>query len=221
MAAQKPTPTITPAAALAVRRAGLLLFSGPDDLGSHWVRFVMAEKDIDGAVIEWVGPRERNEDLMVLNPAQSLPTLADREVVLYPARLIVEYLDERYPHPPLMPVEPAVRARLRLALHQLEHQLYPLAAAIAAGPASAAHKARRALTEQLLAGRNLFPARGHFLSSDFNYVDCAWAPLLWRLRALEIQLPAEADNIRRYAAKLFARPAFQRSLTAAERALAA
>src|SRR5687768_1850013 len=114
---RKPAAPVNPAATLAARRAGLLLFSGEADLGSHWVRFVIAEKDVDGAAIEWVRRGEHNEDLTILNPSRTVPTYADREVVLYPARLIVEYLDERYPHPPLLPVEPAGRARLRLALH--------------------------------------------------------------------------------------------------------
>ncbi|MCR9092461.1 MAG: glutathione S-transferase N-terminal domain-containing protein, partial [Proteobacteria bacterium] len=103
----------TPASALAARRAGLLLFSGENHLGSHWARLILCEKDVDGVAIEWVDDDTVNEDWMTLSPRGELPTLADREVVLYPARLVVEYLDERYPHPPLLPVEPAARARVR------------------------------------------------------------------------------------------------------------
>lgn len=210
----------SPAAALAARRAGVLLFSGQSDPGSHWARVVIAEKDIDGVAVEWVRPGVANEDWLLLSPSQVLPTLADREVVLYPARLIAEYLDERYPHPPLLPVEPAARARVRMALHQLETVLYPLAEQGFSDNAQTAQLARKCLQEQLLGLSSLFPSRGFFLGNELSGVDCAWSPLLWRLPSLGIALDSVA-GMQPYAEKLFSRGAFQRSLSPVERSLAA
>lgn len=219
MTAKKLASDVTPATALAARRAGLLLFSGEEDVGSHWVRVVLAEKDVDGVATEWVKAGEVNEDWMTLSPDRVLPTLADREVVLYPARLAVEYLDERYPHPPLLPVEPGARARVRMVLHHIESQLYELAGN-GAGQSAAAQKARKALREELLGVSRMFPARGYFMGNDLSMVDTAWAPLMWRLPSLGIALDA-VDGMRGYAERLFARGAFQRSLSAVERSLAA
>src|SRR5688500_17441481 len=88
-------------------RAGVTLFCGRDHLPSLWTRMVLAEKEVAGARIEWIKPGQPNHDLLVLNPAQILPTLADRDTVIYPAQVIAEYLDERYPHPRLLPLDPA------------------------------------------------------------------------------------------------------------------
>jgi stringent starvation protein A len=200
-------------------RAGLTLYSHADDWACHWVRFVIAEKDIDGLRIELVKPGVASEDLLVLNPAQGVPTLADREVVLTEAQIMIEYLDERYPHPPLMPVEPAARARLRSALMRMRQDLFPVVASIRSGPAAVAQKARKALVEALPSIAALITPRGHFLTGEFNSADCAWATLLWRLPALGIKPGPELKVLGKYAEKLFARPAFQLSLTEAERAL--
>lgn len=211
-AAKRPVPA-------ALTRAGMTVYSGLDDPASHWVRLVIAEKDIDGLHMEWVKPGQTIEDLLTLDPEQAVPLLADREVVLNVPRIVVEYLDERYPHPPLMPVEPSARAKLRLALHRIEHDLFPLVNSIRSGPVAVAQKARKLLLENLLAGTPVFAAKNYFLSSDFSCVDALWATLLWRLPALGIDLPASARPIQRYADRLFGRAAFQHSLTPAERAL--
>ncbi|MCK5770318.1 glutathione S-transferase N-terminal domain-containing protein [Algiphilus sp.] len=209
----------TPASALAARRAGLLLFSGEDHLGSHWARLILCEKDVDGVAIEWIKGDIVNEDWMTLSPRGELPTLADREVVLYPARLVVEYLDERYPHPPLLPVEPASRARVRMVQHHISTHLYDLAeAGLASG--QGAQKARKALEEELIGLARMFPARGFFMGNEMTVVDTAWAPLMWRLPSLGIALDS-VDGMRAYADRLFARGAFQRSLSSVERNLAA
>lgn len=209
-----------PMAPVALTRAGMTIYCYPDDLASHWVRIVAAEKDIDGLFMEFLKPGVTAEDLLVLDPSHQVPTLADREVVLNTPRIIVEYLDERYPHPPLMPVEPAARARLRLALHRIEADLFPLVDTVRNGPAAAAQKARKALTENLIAGANLFAAKNYFLSGEFSCVDALWAALLWRVPALGIDLGATAGKpIQRYAERVFNRHAFAQSLTPAERAL--
>src|SRR5581483_791084 len=210
-----PKPVVMPTAT----RAGLTLYTHAEDWACHWVRFVIAEKDIDGLRIELVKPGVASEDLLVLNPSQGVPTLADREVVLTEAQIMIEYLDERYPHPPLMPVEPAARARLRSALVRMRQDLFPVVQQIRSGPATVAQKARKTLAEALPAIAALITPRGHFLTGDFNMADCAWATLLWRLPSLGVKPGPELKLLQKYADKLFARPACHQSLTEAERAL--
>lgn len=210
---------IKPPAPPALTRAGMTVYCYPDDVASHWVRIVAAEKDIDGLYLEFLKPGVTAEDLLVLDPSHTVPTLADREVVLNSPRIIVEYLDERYPHPPLMPVEPSARARLRLALYRIEQDIFPQVDAIRAGPAAVAQKARKQLTESLIAGANLFAAKNYFLSGEFSCVDALWAALLWRLPALGVDLGANGKPVQRYAERIFNRHAFAQSLTPAERAL--
>ncbi len=210
---------VKPPLPAALTRTGMTLYIYADDLASHWVRFVVAEKDMDGLHLEWVKPGQTIEDLAILDPTHRVPLLAEREVILNAPRIIVEYLDERYPHPPMMPVEPSARARLRLALHRIEQDLFPLVATIQTGPAGLAQKARKQLMDNLLAGTPVFGAKNYFLSSDFSMVDALWAALLWRLPSLGVPLPAHAKIIQRYADRLFSRPAFGQSLTPAERAL--
>lgn len=194
--------------------AGLTLFCSVDGVDCHWVRLVLAEKDVEGARVEFQKPGRPSEDLLVLNPAQTLPTLADRDIVLYPARVIAEYLDERFPHPPMMPLEPSLRARLRMALDRIEHDLYGRLAVVEGG-GPAARTARKTLAELLVTSARLFPARGWFLGLEYSIVDCAWIALFWRLAELRVELPAAADPIRRYSERAFARPAFRASLAAA------
>ena len=190
--------------------AGITLYCSADSVTCLWVRLVLAEKDVEGARFELQTPARVSEDLILLNPSRSLPTLADRETVVYPAHVIAEYLDERYPHPPLMPSEPAHRARLRMALGRLESTIFPLLDAIAAGPAASTRAARKRLVEQIVASAPLFPARGWFLGLEFSIVDCAWIALIWRIAEMRLDLPAGADPVRRYAQRAFARPGFQR-----------
>ena len=226
MSAKKPAPApaapppkpkpVTPAA---LTRAGMTIYCYPDDVASHWVRIVAAEKDIDGLYLEFLKPGVTAEDLLVLDPSHTVPTLADREVVLNSPRIIIEYLDERYPHPPLMPVEPSARAKLRVALHRMELDLFPLIDAIRNGPAGAAQKARKQMHESLVSGAQIFAARNYFLSGDFSCVDALWAAILWRLPALGVEVGAAGKPIQRYAERIFNRHAFAQSLTPAERAL--
>ncbi|MEQ1439640.1 glutathione S-transferase N-terminal domain-containing protein [Fontimonas sp. SYSU GA230001] len=195
-------------------RAGLTLYCAPDDLSGRWARIVLAEKDIDHARIEWVRPGGRpHPDLIVLNPSLSLPTLADRDAVMYPAGIIVEYLDERYPHPRLLPPDPATRALIRMMLARLERELLPLAQSILAAPKSPDVKAaRKQLGENLAASGRFFPQRGWCLGlTDFSLADCAWAALLSALPALQLK-PPEDPALLRYAQRVLARPSVQSSL---------
>lgn len=193
-------------------RAGITLFCATDDVASTWTRIVLAEKDVDHARIEWVRPGRPNADLMVLNPTMDLPTLADRDAVMYPAGIIVEYLDERYPHPRLLPPDPAARALIRMMLVRMERELLPLAQTVLAnGRTADAKTARKQLAEHLIASSRFFPQRGWCLGLDFNLADCAWAALLSTLPAMQMKLPAE-PALQRYAQRVLARPSVQSSL---------
>lgn len=207
-------------AAKPASNAGVRLYCSAEGVGCHWVRLVMAEKDIPGALVAFETPGRPSEDLVLLNPAHSLPTLTDRDAVIYPARLVAEFLDERYPHPPMMPPDAASRARLRMVMAQIETQWLELVSGVENAPAAQARSARKQLGEHLAASARLFPARGWFLGLEFSVADCAWAALLWRLASLKLQMPAGTDAIRRYAERVFARPAFAASLSPAQRATA-
>ncbi len=193
------------------------LFASPNDCWSHRVRLVIAEKHIGVDILD-VDPHQPPEDLLALNPYGSVPTLVDRDLVLYDSRVIMEYLDERFPHPSLLPSDPVNRARFRLALARIEQDWYSLLTELD-GSGSAAARARKALAEGLAASTEVFAAKPYFLSEEPSLVDCSLAPLLWRLPHYMIELPIQAIAITRYAERLFARPAFQRSLTRQERAL--
>ena len=197
------------------RRATMTLFSAPDDPWSHRTRIVIAEKAIEIEVVD-VDSNKYPEDLLDLNPYHTTPTLIDRDLVLYDSRVIMEYLDERFPHPPLMPVDPVSRARARLALYQIEHDWYDLARKIDAQPKDAA-QLRKQLRDNVLSSADLFKLKPFFLSDEFSMVDATIAPILWRLPRYEIDLPPQAQPILKYAGTIFSRPAFRASLSENER----
>ena len=198
---------------VANRRSMMELYSGNTCIRSHQVRFVLAEKgilteitNVDGSVVP--------EDLMALNPYVSLPTLIDRELILYDSRVIVEYLDERYPHPPLMPVSPVDRARLRLGLATLERDIVEPAVALDNVLGTRAENAhRKKLKSQLVSSADLFGIQRFFLSDDFTIVDCVIAPILWRLNLFGIELSADQKSISSYMERIFSREAFRESMT--------
>jgi RNA polymerase-associated protein len=142
----------------------------------------------------------------------------DRDLVLYDSRVIIEYLDERFPHPPLMPVDPVTRAQFRLALYRIERDWYGLANEIEeARDRKTGNKARKILKESILASAEVFRAKPYFLSDEFSLVDCTIAPILWRLPTYEIELPAaQAQPIEDYIEAILARPSFQSSLSELE-----
>ncbi|WP_440221730.1 glutathione S-transferase N-terminal domain-containing protein [Dokdonella sp. MW10] len=198
-------------------RAVLTVFSAPDCVHSHRVRLVLAAKGVsyDHVTVDLDNPPE---DLIDLNPYNSVPTLVDRDLVLYDTSVICEYLDERYPHPPLMPVDPLSRARLRLAIVRLENDWLTLVDRIDEG-GKAADAARRTLRDDLVRNAPAFKASRFFLSPEMSLADCALAPLIWRLEALDVQLPKEAQPVLDYGERIFRSQGFTRSLTAEERAL--
>src|SRR5688572_15125267 len=149
----------------------MTLFSAPDEAASHRTRIVLAEKDVEIEIVN-VTPGRFPEDLLDLNPDHTLPTLVDRELVLYDSRIIIEYLDERFPHPPLMPVDPVSRAQFRLALHRIERDWYGLAKGIAQqSDAKEAQRRRGELRDIILQSAELFRLKRYFLSDEFSLVD--------------------------------------------------
>ena len=198
---------------VANRRSMMELYSGNTCIRSHQVRFVLAEKgilteitNVDGSVVP--------EDLMALNPYVSLPTLIDRELVLYDSRVIVEYLDERYPHPPLMPVSPVERAKLRLGLVTIERDFVEPAVALDLVLGTRVENAHRKKLKSLLtSSADLFGIQRYFLNDDFTIVDCVIAPILWRLNLFGIELPGNQNSIDAYMERIFSRVAFKESMT--------
>jgi len=202
-------------AVIANRRSVMTLFSDATCPQSHRVRMVLAEKGITVEIVN-IDPGNLPEDLIDLNPYQSVPTLIDRELVLYDSQVIMEYLDERFPHPPLMPVDPVSRARSRLALYRIEKDWYSLLGDFDKGEKAAA-KARKTLRDSLAASAEVFSAKPFFLSDEFSLVDASIAPILWRLDHYRIELPAQAKPVLQYADRLFKRDSFKASLTEAEK----
>ena len=203
-------------AVVANRRSVMTLFSRPTDIHSHRTRVVLAEKNINIEISNVAGP-DLPEDLMDLNPYHTVPTLIDRDLTLYDSRVIVEYLDERFPHPPLMPVDPVTRAQFRLALFRIEKDWYSIAEeAEANGDGKLATRPRKMLRESILQSTEIFASRPYFLSDEFSLVDCTIAPLLWRLPVYGIDLGADAEPIEAYMNRVFARRSFQQSLTELE-----
>lgn len=192
----------------------MLLFSEPECFLSHRTRIVLSEKDITSEILD-VDLNNKPEELAEVNPYGVLPTLLDRDLVLYDSRIIMDYLDERFPHPPLLPVDPVSRAQCRLALYRVENDWYPLAQAIL-NFESNADEARKQLTESIASIAPMFDHMPYFMSEEFSLVDVSVAPILWRLDEMGIVLPKQAQAVLDYAERLFAREAFQESLSEAE-----
>lgn len=199
-------------------RSSMLLFAAPASCWSHRVRLVLAEKGIRANLIE-ADPHQPPEDLLDLNPYGSVPTLVDRDLVLYDSRVIIEYLDERFPHPSLLPADPVNRARFRLALARVEHDWYSLLPQLEGPVTDQADgaQARKTLTEGLAASNEVFAAKPFFLSDEVSLVDCSLAPLLWRLPHFGVELPPQAGAVLSYIERMFNRSAFVQSLSRQER----
>lgn len=198
------------------RRAAMTLFSSPNCPNSHRARLVLAEKGI-GFDLCIVDPANPPEDFLELNPYQTMPTLVDRDLVLYNAAVITEYLDERFPHPPLMPVDPVSRARCRLAMYRIDNDWYSLLSTLQSENEALAEKARKELRDSLIASSEVFEAMPYFLSEEFSLVDCSLAPLLWRLQNVGVEIPVQAKAIHKYMKRVFGRGTFKASLSNQER----
>ena len=203
-------------ALLANRRSVMSLYSDATDPSSHAVRFVLAEKAINVEILNVFGD-DKPEDLLQLNPYNTILTLVDRELVLYEAQIIMEYLDERFPHPPLMPVDPVARANNRLFRYRIKRDIYRLVDEIEISEGEQTTTARKSLRDHLTSIAPVFAAKRYFMSDDYSLVDCYLAPVLWRLPRYKINLPAGAKALVQYAERLFEREAFEASLTEPER----
>ena len=203
---------------LVTKRASMTLFSDPRDHYSHRVRMVLCEKGVTVDVVD-VDPSQRPEDLSEINPYGTLPTLLDRDLVLYKSTVIMEYLDERFPHPPLLPVYPVARAQCRLLMPRIELDWSTRVDVLMAGRGreAAMDKARKELRESLAAIAPVFADRPFFMNEEFTLVDCFVAPILWRLDALDLKMSArQLKPMQRYMNEMFERETFQESLTEPE-----
>jgi len=203
-------------ALIANRKSVMTLYSTDNDIHCHRVRIVLAEKGINFEIVN-VNPSNPPEDLIELNPYGGVPVLVDRELVLYDAQVIMEYLDERFPHPPLMPVDPVSRGRTRMTLRRIQRDWDVLVDKITAGTDVA--QAAKELKESLTVVSPIFEQKPFFMSDEISLMDCAVAPILWRLAAFGVELPPQAKAIQEYADRLFELDSFQASLTETEREL--
>ncbi len=205
---------------LANRRSIMTLYSDNTDIYSHQVRIVLAEKDVS-VNIKHLSANNLTEELLELNPYGTLPTLIDRDLVLYHAPIIMEYLDERFPHPPLLPVYPVARAESRRMMYRIENDWYSKMRTIIEAPKVIADEARKELAESFIALAPVFASSPYFLSEEFTLVDCSLAPLIWRFPSLGVELPKSAKAVWNYAETIFERKSFQDSLTDIEREIRA
>ena len=198
-----------------MRRSLMTLYSDPRHHHSHAVRLVLAEKGVALDIID-VNSARVPRKLGEINPYNSVPTLIDRDMVLYHSAVILEYVDERFPHPPLLPVYPGVRAQSRLLMYRIEKDWgTPLELLMRGkGRTQMLEKAHQTLRESIVAAAPLFGEKPFFMSEEFSLVDCCVAPVLWRLNHVKIDLPERQTRaMRRYMEKIFARAAFRESLT--------
>ncbi|MBW6391577.1 MAG: stringent starvation protein A [Halomonas sp.] len=203
------------------KRSSMIFYSGGDDHFSHRVRIVLAEKGVAVDIVE-VNGDQRPEELADLNPYNSVPTLVDRDLALYESKVMMEYLDERFPHPPLLPVYPVARAQSRLWMHRIEREWCPLVEQIESGGKKDVEKARKELRESLVGISPIFEDVPFFMSEEFSLVDCCIAPILWRLPVLGIELPEkQVKPLVAYMERLFERDSFVSSLSENEREMRA
>jgi len=201
---------------LAARKHIMMLYAGTTDPQSHRTRIVLYEKDVECQVVD-VDVKKKPRELGELNPYNTVPTMVDRDLVLYDSHIINEYLDERLPHPPLMPVDPVSRAKARLMLMRFERDWYSVLPDLVSSDKKRAQNARNTLRDGLTVISPVFKEQQFILGEEPSLVDCTLAPLLWRLPLYQIELPRQAKPILDYAERLFARKSFRLALTEAER----
>ena len=203
---------------IVTKRSSMTLFSDARDQYSHRVRMVLAEKGVTCDIVD-IDPNKKPEDLAEINPYNSLPTLLDRDLVLYEANVIMEYLDERFPHPPLLPVYPVQRALSRLWISRVEKEWSTKLDILMTGKGreTVITKARKELRESIIAIAPIFGEKPYFMNEEFSLVDCCVAPILWRLKEVGITLPEKSTRpLHKYMQTMFEREAFRSSLTESE-----
>jgi RNA polymerase-associated protein len=194
------------------------LYSGTVDPYSHRCRIVLYEKGMDFEVID-VDLANKPEDLAILNPYNAVPVLVERDLVLSEANIINEYIDERFPHPQLMPADPVMRARARLYLFEFERDLFSHIKDIESGDEQQADKARKAIADNLSILVPIFSKQKYLMGDEYSMLDVAVTPLLWRLGHYGIELPNQAAPLLKYAERLFSRPLYADAMTPSEKAM--
>jgi RNA polymerase-associated protein len=198
------------------KRSSMTFFSDGTSHYSHRVRIVLAEKGVTVDIVD-ASPDDMPEEVSELNPYNNLPTLLDRDLALYESKVMMEYLDERFPHPPLLPVYPVARGQCRLWMYRIERDWCSLVDVILKGKddSKVVEKARKDLSDSLLSIAPIFAEMPFFLSEEFTLVDCCLTPILWRLPSLGVQLPQtkQAKPLLDYMDRMFEMPAFQASLS--------
>jgi len=209
--------------AIITKRTVMSLYSDNEDIYSHQVRIVLAEKGVN-VEVQPVLQNNVPAELTAVNPYGSVPTLIDRDLVLFEARIIMEYLDERFPHPPLLPVYPVARAESRKMMYRIErdwyvlfHQITQLQKTTTPDSQNQLQETRELLKDSLMSLCPVFADKPYFLSEEFSLLDCALGPLFWRLPSLGVYIPEEAVSLYQYMQRLFKRESFQASLTDIER----
>lgn len=196
----------------------MTLYSGTTCPFSQRCRIVLYEKGMDFQIID-IDLFSKPEDIGVMNPYNQVPILVERDLILYESNIINEYIDERFPHPQLMPADPVMRARARLFLFRFERELFSQVAVLEGGVAKVAEKARGLIRENLVQIAPVFVKQKFMLGEEFSMLDVAIAPLLWRLDYYQINLPRTAAPLLKYAERLFSRQAFIDSMTPSEKAM--
>ncbi|WP_040652169.1 MULTISPECIES: glutathione S-transferase N-terminal domain-containing protein [Pseudogulbenkiania] len=197
----------------------MTLYSGITCPFSQRCRIVLYEKGMDFEIID-VDVHNKPEDLAVMNPYNEVPVLVERDLILHESNIINEYIDERFPHPQLMPADPVMRARARLFLFRFEQELFCHVKTLEAGATGKeATKAREAIRDGLIMIAPIFAKQKFMLGDEFSMIDVAIAPLMWRLEHYNIDLGKSAAPILKYAERIFQRQSFIDSLTPSEKAM--
>jgi RNA polymerase-associated protein len=205
---------------IAARKSVMILYSSPNCAMSHCARLVLQEKGIT-ADIEYYDTENPPRELLKENPSGASPTLIERDLVLYESRIIMEYLDERFPHPPLHQMDPVSRANARMLIKKIDQEWYQLLHDVLYTGEKKSAKAKKMLRESLLNSAHIFAARPYFMTDEFSLIDCVVTPLLWRMPSVGIDLSSAPDDvINKYAQRMFNRPAFRRSLSEVEKDMA-
>ena len=205
---------------IAARKSVMILYSSPNCAMSHCARLVLQEKGIT-ADIEYYDTENPPRELLKENPSGASPTLVERDLVLYESRIIMEYLDERFPHPPLHQMDPVSRANARMLIKKIDQEWYQLLHDVLYTGEKKSAKAKKMLRESLLNSAPIFAARPYFMTDEFSLIDCVVTPLLWRMPSVGIDLSSAPDDvINKYAQRMFNRPAFRRSLSEVEKDMA-
>ena len=196
----------------------MTLYSGSTDPYSHRCRIVLYEKDMDFEVID-VDMHNKPEEIASISPTGKMPVLVERDLILTESNIINEYIDERFPHPQLMPPDPVMRARARLVLFNFEQDLFSHVNTLEHSLSKASDKARAEIRDSLSQLTPILTKQKYLMNDEFSMLDVAIAPLLWRLEHYGIELPKMAAPVLKYRERLFSRPAFINALTPTEKAL--